>query len=56
MTAAFALVARTISGLRTEPFGVMALAVYGPAAAIDAAFGWMRGLGLVIEEDVSWAG
>ncbi|SDB71185.1 D-methionine transport system ATP-binding protein [Belnapia rosea] len=39
-----------IDSIAGEPFGVMALAAYGPAEALEAAFAWMRGLGLVIEE------
>ena len=39
-----------IDSIAGEPFGVMALAAYGRAEALEAAFAWMRGLGLVIEE------
>jgi D-methionine transport system ATP-binding protein len=50
------IVSGRVDEIAGEPFGVMALAVYGPATSIAAAFGWMRGLGLIIEEHVSWAG
>ena len=44
------IAAGRIDSIAGEPFGVMALAAYGQAEALEAAFAWMRGLGLVIEE------
>jgi D-methionine transport system ATP-binding protein len=44
------IVSGRVDDIAGEPFGVMALAAYGPDAAIEAAFGWMRGLGLTVTE------
>ncbi|MCK8784703.1 methionine ABC transporter ATP-binding protein [Roseomonas sp. NAR14] len=40
------IVSGRIDEIGGEPFGIMALAAYGPAERIEAATGWMRGLGL----------
>ncbi|WP_439552154.1 methionine ABC transporter ATP-binding protein [Falsiroseomonas sp.] len=44
------IVSGRVDDIAGEPFGVMALAAYGPDGAIDAAFGWMRDLGLTVTE------
>jgi D-methionine transport system ATP-binding protein len=44
------IVSGRVDEIAGEPFGVMALAAYGPDAKLEAAFAWMRGLGLIVEE------
>jgi D-methionine transport system ATP-binding protein len=44
------IVSGRVDEIAGEPFGVMALAAYGPAERVEAAFGWMRGLGLVVTD------
>jgi D-methionine transport system ATP-binding protein len=44
------IVSGRVDEIAGEPFGVMALAAYGAADRVAAAFGWMRGLGLGVTE------
>lgn len=44
------IVSGRVDEIGGEPFGVMALAAYGVAPQVEAAFGWMRGLGLTVTE------
>ncbi|WP_439597046.1 methionine ABC transporter ATP-binding protein [Falsiroseomonas sp.] len=44
------IVSGRVDEIAGEPFGVMALAAYGIPAQLDAAFAWMRGLGLTVTE------
>ena len=44
------IVSGRIDAIGREPYGLMALAAYGPPAAITEAMGWMRGLGLDVTE------
>ncbi|WP_246513857.1 methionine ABC transporter ATP-binding protein [Neoroseomonas soli] len=44
------IVSGRVDEIAGEPFGVMALAAYGPEARVAAAFAWMRGLGLDVAE------
>ena len=44
------IVSGRVDEIAGEPFGVMALAAYGPAEAVAASFAWMRGLGLTVTE------
>jgi len=44
------IVSGRVDEIAGEPFGVMALAAYGPQDAIRGAFDWMRGLGLTVTE------
>jgi len=44
------IVSGRIDEIAGEPFGVMALAAYGPEAKVQAALQWMRGLGLTVQE------
>jgi len=44
------IVSGRVDEIAGEPFGVMALAAYGPEDAIGRAFDWMRGLGLTVTE------
>jgi D-methionine transport system ATP-binding protein len=43
------IVSGRIDEIGAEPFGVMAVAAYGPSASLDAAAAWMRGQGLAVE-------
>jgi D-methionine transport system ATP-binding protein len=44
------IVSGRIDEIAGEPFGVMALAAYGPEEKVRVAFQWMRGLGLTVQE------
>jgi D-methionine transport system ATP-binding protein len=44
------IVSGRIDAIGSEPYGLMALAAYGPPAAIAEAITWMRGLGLDVSE------
>jgi D-methionine transport system ATP-binding protein len=44
------IVSGRVDEIAGEPFGVMALAAYGAPDKVEAAFGWMRGLGLTVTE------
>ena len=44
------IVSGRIDAIGAEPYGLMALAAYGPSPAIAEATGWMRGLGLDLSE------
>ncbi len=44
------IVSGRIDEIAGEPFGVMALAAYGPEEKVQASFDWMRGLGLTVQE------
>ncbi|WP_431283649.1 methionine ABC transporter ATP-binding protein [Humitalea sp. 24SJ18S-53] len=44
------IVSGRVDEIAGEPFGIMTLAAYGPAPALEAAFDWMRGLGLTVTE------
>ncbi|MCR0983167.1 methionine ABC transporter ATP-binding protein [Roseomonas populi] len=44
------IVSGRIDAIGQEPYGLMALAAYGPPAAIAEATTWMRGLGLDVSE------
>ena len=44
------IVSGRIDAIGAEPYGLMALAAYGPSPAIAEATGWMRGLGLDVSE------
>ncbi len=44
------IVSGRIDEIAGEPFGVMALAAYGPEEKVRAALAWMRGLGLTVQE------
>ncbi|TCZ55027.1 methionine ABC transporter ATP-binding protein [Roseicella aquatilis] len=44
------IVSGRIDAIGTQPFGIMALAAYGPAAAVEAGIAWMRGLGLSVDD------
>ncbi len=46
------IVSGRIDEIGGEPFGVMALAVYGEPARIEASIAWMRSLGLEVAEAV----
>ncbi len=42
------IVSGRVDEIAGEPFGVMALAAYGPPDGVEAALAWMRGLGLTV--------
>jgi D-methionine transport system ATP-binding protein len=44
------IVSGRVDEIAGEPFGVMALAAYGAADRVAAAFDWMRGLGLTVTD------
>jgi D-methionine transport system ATP-binding protein len=44
------IVSGRIDAIGTQPFGILALAAYGPAPAVEEAVAWMRGLGLTVDE------
>jgi len=44
------IVSGRIDAIGAEPYGLMALAAYGPPAAIAEATAWMRGLGLDVSD------
>ncbi|WP_424812315.1 methionine ABC transporter ATP-binding protein [Roseococcus sp. YIM B11640] len=44
------IVSGRVDEIAGEPFGVMALAAYGPEDKVQAAFTWMRSLGLTVTE------
>ncbi|WP_329959498.1 methionine ABC transporter ATP-binding protein [Roseomonas oleicola] len=44
------IVSGRVDEIAGEPFGVMALAAYGPPERLEAAFAWMLGLGLTVTE------
>ncbi|MBK1656729.1 methionine ABC transporter ATP-binding protein [Paracraurococcus ruber] len=48
------IVSGRIDAIGAEPFGILALAAYGAAPAVEAAIAWMRGLGLAVD-DLPWA-
>ena len=43
------IISGRIDAIGGEPFGLMAMAAFGAPAAVDAAVGWMRGLGLTVD-------
>ena len=44
------IISGRIDAIGAEPFGLLSLASYGSAEATDAAVGWMRGLGLIVDD------
>ena len=44
------IVSGRVDEIAGEPFGVMALAAYGPPEKLEGAFAWMRSLGLDVQE------
>ncbi|MGG5820084.1 methionine ABC transporter ATP-binding protein [Falsiroseomonas sp. HW251] len=44
------IISGRVDEIAGEPFGVMALAAYGPPARVEAGLDWMKGLGLDVTE------
>ena len=44
------IISGRIDEIGGEPFGLMALGCYGAPDLVENAVGWMRGLGLMVEE------